>query len=100
MKLRPTEPTEPRFTVDGNQYAPDLHKKPTDNLETLMKELTKTLEETSSENKETVAYLLGCRDIVDYLRTGKSPSEKNYTPIKTDTGLQFKEKVTFIPRYL
>ena len=100
MKLRPTEPTEPRFTVDGNQYAPDLHKKPTDNLDTLMKELTKTLEETSQENKETIAYLLGCRDIVDYLRTGKLPSEKNYTPIKTDTGLQFQEKVTFIPRYL
>ena len=97
MKLRPTEP---RFTVDGNKYSPDLHKKPTDNLETLMKELTKTLDETSPENKETIAYLLGCRDIVDYLRTGKSPSEKNYTPIKTDNGLQFKEKVTFIPRYL
>ena len=92
--------TEVRWTVNGNDYNPDLHKKPTENLETLMKELTKTLEETSSENKETVAYLLGCRDIVDYLRTGKSPSEKNYTPIKTDTGLQFKDKVTFIPRYL
>ena len=97
MKLRPTEP---RFTVDGNKYSPDLHKKPTDNLETLMKELTKTLDETSPENKETIAYLLGCRDIVDYLRTGKSPSEKNYTPIKTDSSLQFQEKVTFIPRYL
>ena len=97
MKVKPTEP---RFTVDGNQYASDLHKKPTDNLETLMEELTKTLEETSPENKETVAYLLGCRDIVDYLRTGKLPSEKNYTPIKKDPALQFKEKVTFIPRYL
>ena len=97
MKLRPTEP---RFTVDGNKYSPDLHKKPTENLETLMKELTKRLEEESPENKETVAYLLGCRDIVDYLRTGKLPSEKNYTPLRTDTGLQFKDKVTFIPRYL
>jgi len=91
---------EPRFTVDGNKYNPDLHKKPTDNLETLMKELTKRLEEESPKNKETVAYLLGCRDIVDYLRTGKLPSEKNYTPIKTDPALQFKEKVTFTPRYL
>ena len=91
---------EPRFTVDGNQYARDLHKKPTDNLETLMKELTERLEETSQESKETIAYLLGCRDIVDYLRTGKSPSEKNYTPIKTQPGLKFQEKVTFIPRYL
>jgi len=91
---------EPRFTVDGNQYASDLHKKPTDNLEVLMEELTKALEETSPKNKETVAYLLGCRDIVDYLRTGKLPSEKNYTPIKKDPALQFKEKVTFIPRYL
>ena len=97
MKLRPTEP---RFTVDGNQYAPDLHKKPTENLETLMKVLTEMLDDTSQENKETIAYLLGCRDIVDYLRTGKSPSEKNYTPIKTQPGLKFQDKVTFIPRYL
>ena len=89
-----------RFTVDGNQYSPDLHKKPTENLETLMKALTEMLDDTSQENKETVAYLLGCRDIVDYLRTGKLPSEKNYTPIKTDSSLQFQEKVTFIPRYL
>ena len=100
MKLRPTEPTEPRFTVDGNDYNPDLHRKPTENLETLMKALTEMLDDTSQDNKETIAYLLGCRDIVDYLRTGKLPSEKNYTPIKTDPALQFKEKVTFIPRYL
>ncbi len=99
MKLRPTEPTEPRFTVDGNDYNPDLHRKPTENLDTLMKELTERLEETSQESKETIAYLLGCRDIVDYLRTGKLPSEKNYTPIKTQPGLKFQEKVTFIPRY-
>ena len=100
MKLRPTESTKPRFTVDGNDYNPDLHRKPTENLETLMKALTEMLDDTSQDNKETIAYLLGCRDIIDYLRTGKLPSEKNYTPIKTDTGLQFKEKVTFIPRYL
>ena len=91
--------TETRWTVDGNDYNPDLHRKPTENLDTLMEELTKTLEETSPENKETIAYLLGCRDIVDYLRTGKLPSEKNYTPIKTQPGLKFQEKVTFIPRY-
>ena len=89
-----------RFTVDGNQYARDLHKRPTENLETLMKALTEMLDDTSQENKETIAYLLGCRDIVDYLRTGKLPSEKNYTPIRTDIGLQFKDKVTFVPRYL
>ena len=100
MKLRPTEPTEPRFTVDGNDYNPDLHRKPTENLETLMKTLTEMLDDTSQDNKETIAYLLGCRDIVDYLRTGKLPSEKNYTPIKTQPGLKFQEKVTFIPRYL
>ena len=91
---------ETRWTVNGNDYNPDLHKKPTENLETLMKALTEMLDDTSQENKETVAYLLGCRDIVDYLRTGKSPSEKNYTPIKTDPALQFKEKLNFIPRYL
>jgi len=97
MKLMPTES---RFTVDGNKYNLDLHKKPTENLETLMKELTKRLEEESPENKETIAYLLGCRDIVDYLATGKLPVDKNYEPIKTDPALQFKNKVTFIPRYL
>ena len=97
MKLMPTES---RFTVDGNKYNPDLHRKPTENLETLMKELTKRLEEESPENKETIAYLLGCRDIVDYLATGKLPVDKNYEPIKTDPALQFKNKVTFIPRYL
>ena len=92
--------TETRWTVDGNDYNPDLHRKPTENLDTLMKELTERLEETSQESKETIAYLLGCRDIVDYLRTGKLPSEKNYTPIKTQPGLKFLEKVTFVPRYL
>ena len=97
MKLKPTEP---RFTVDGNDYNPDLHRKPTENLETLMKALTEMLDDTSQDNKETIAYLLGCRDIVDYLRTGKLPSEKNYTPIKTQPGLKFQEKVTFVPRYL
>ena len=91
---------ETRWTVNGNDYNPDLHKKPTENLETLMKELTKRLEEESPKNKETVAYLLGCRDIVEYLATGKLPSQKNHDPIKTDPALQFKEKVTFIPRYL
>ena len=99
MKLRPTESTKPRFTVDGNDYNPDLHRKPTENLETLMKALTEMLDDTSQDNKETIAYLLGCRDIVDYLRTGKLPSEKNYTPIKTQPGLKFQEKVTFVPRY-
>ena len=100
MKLRPTEPTEPRFTVDGNDYNRDLHKKPTENLETLMKALTEMLDDTSHDNKETIAYLLGCIDIIDYLATGKLPSEKNHTPIKTKPGLKFLEKVTFVPRYL
>ena len=44
-----------RFTVDGNDYNPDLHKKPTENLETLMKALTEMLDDTSQENKETIA---------------------------------------------
>tara|TARA_Y100000589_G_scaffold1157_1_gene1032 strand:+ start:523 stop:810 length:288 start_codon:yes stop_codon:yes gene_type:complete len=91
---------EPRFTVDGNKYNSDLHKKPTENLQQLIERFTKRLEETSPENKETIAYLLGCRDVVDYLATGKLPSEKDHEPIKTDPALQFKDKVTFIPRYL
>ena len=92
--------TEPRFTVDGNNYNSDLHKKPTENLQQLIERFTERLEETSPENKETIAYLLGCRDVVDYLATGKLPSEKDHEPIKTDPALQFKDKVTFIPRYL
>tara|TARA_B100000378_G_scaffold66619_1_gene49975 strand:+ start:829 stop:1116 length:288 start_codon:yes stop_codon:yes gene_type:complete len=91
---------EPRFTVDGNKYNSDLHKKPTENLQQLIERFTKRLEETNPENKETIAYLLGCRDVVDYLLTGKLPSEKNHEPIKIDPALQFKDKVTFIPRYL
>ena len=91
---------EPRFTVDGNKYNSDLHKKPTENLQQLIERFTERLEETSPENKETIAYLLGCRDVVDYLLTGKLPSEKNHEPIKIDPALQFKDKVTFIPRYL
>ena len=47
--------TEPRFTVDGNHYNSDLHKKPTENLETLMKALTEMLDDTSQDNKETIA---------------------------------------------
>ena len=97
MKLKPTEP---RFTVDGNDYNPDLHRKPTENLETLMKALTEMLDDTSQDNKETIAYLLGCIDIIDYLATGKLPSEKNHNPLKINPALQFKEKVNFIPRYL
>ena len=91
---------EPRFTVDGNKYNSDLHKKPTENLQQLIERFTKRLEETNPENKETIAYLLGCRDVVDYLATGKLPSEKDHEPIKIDPALQFKDKVTFIPRYL
>jgi len=91
---------EPRFTVDGNKYNSDLHKKPTENLQQLIERFTKRLEETNPENKETIAYLLGCRDVVDYLLTGKLPSEKDHEPIKIDPALQFKDKVTFIPRYL
>ena len=91
---------EPRFTVDGNKYNSDLHKKPTENLQQLIERFTERLEETSPENKETIAYLLGCRDVVDYLLTGKLPSEKDHEPIKIDPALQFKDKVTFIPRYL
>ena len=91
---------EPRFTVDGNKYNSDLHKKPTENLQQLIERFTERLEETSPDNKETLAYLLGCRDVVDYLLTGKLPSEKDHEPIKTDPALQFKDKVTFVPRYL
>ena len=53
------KPTEVRETVDGNDYNSDLHKKPTENLQQLIERFTERLEETSPENKETIAYLLG-----------------------------------------
>ena len=104
MKLRPTKPTEPRFTVDGNKYNPDLHAKPTENLQQLKERFTKRLKQVSPEDTETKAYLLGCLDVVEYLATGKLPSDGNHDGMKSHkpnkSYLTFQEKVDFDPRYV
>ena len=94
--------TEPRFTVDGNKYNSDLHKKPTENLEQLTERFTKRLKQIDPKDKERVSYLQGCIDVVEYLATGKLPNDGNHDGMKphdpNKSALQFKEKVSFIPR--
>ena len=94
--------TEPRFTVDGNKYNSDLHKKPTENLEQLMERFTKRLKQVNPEDKEKVSYLQGCIDVVEYLATGKLPSDGNHNGMKphkpNKSYLTFQEKVIFTPR--
>ncbi len=96
--------TESRFTPDGNAYNPDLHKRPTENLQQLKERFTKRLQQVSPESKETIAYLLGCIDVVDYLATGKLPSDGNHDGMKAhkpnNSYLTFQEKVDFDPRYV
>ena len=93
---------EPRFTVDGNNYNSDLHKKPTENLEQLMKRFTKRLKQVNPEDKERVSYLQGCIDVVEYLATGKLPNDGNHDGMKSHkpnkSYLTFQEKVIFTPR--
>ena len=94
--------TEERFTVDGNVYNPVLHKKPTENLEQLTERFTKRLKQINPKDKERVSYLQGCIDVVEYLATGKLPNDGNHDGMKphdpNKSTLQFKEKVSFIPR--
>ena len=91
-----------RETVDGNAYNPDLHKKPTENLEQLMKRFTKRLKQVNPEDKERVSYLQGCIDVVEYLTTGKLPNDGNHDGMKSHkpnkSYLTFQEKVVFTPR--
>ena len=95
---------EPRFTVDGNKYNPDLHAKPTENLQQLKERFTKRLKQVSPEDTETKAYLLGCLVVVEYLATGKLPSDGNHDGMKSHkpnkSYLTFQEKVDFDPRYV
>ena len=96
--------TETRWTVDGNDYNPDLHAKPTENLQQLKERFTKRLKQVSPEDTETKAYLLGCLDVVEYLATGKLPSDGNHDGMKSHkpnkSYLTFQEKVDFDPRYV
>ena len=100
--MKPTN--EPRFTPDGNEYNPDLHKKPTENLEQLMQRFTKRLKQVDPKDKERVSYLQGCIDVVEYLATGKLPNDGNHDGMKphkpNKSYLTFQEKVDFDPRYV
>lgn len=112
MKLKPTEP---RWTVNGNDYNPDLNKKPTENLEQLAKRFSKRMDQVLSKRDKLteqpeewlkvdaqVHYLRGCIDVVEYLATGKLPNDGNHDGMKSHaphkSALQFKEKQNFIPR--
>ena len=99
--MKPTN--EPRFTPDGNEYNPDLHKKPTENLEQLMQRFTKRLKQVDPKDKERVSYLQGCIDVVEYLATGKLPNDGNHDGMKphrpNKSYLTFQEKVDFDPRH-
>tara|TARA_B100001057_G_C22410799_1_gene779576 strand:- start:393 stop:647 length:255 start_codon:yes stop_codon:yes gene_type:complete len=77
------ESTEPRFTVDGNNYNSDLHKKPTENLQQLKERFTKRMKQVDPKDKERVSYLQGCLDVVEYLATGKLPNDGNHDGMKS-----------------
>ena len=56
--------------------------KQTENLQQLMERFTKRLNQTNPDDKETVSYLKGCIDTVDYLATGKLPNDGNHDGMK------------------
>ena len=56
--------------------------KQTENLQQLMERFTKRLKQVNPDDKETVSYLKGCIDTVDYLSTGKLPNDGNHDGMK------------------
>ena len=56
--------------------------KQTENLQQLMERFTKRLKQVNPDDKETVSYLKGCIDTVDYLTTGKLPNDGNHDGMK------------------
>ena len=56
--------------------------KQTENLQQLMERFTKRLKQVKPDDKETVSYLKGCIDTVDYLATGKLPNDGNHDGMK------------------
>ena len=56
--------------------------KQTENLQQLLERFTKRLKEVNPDDKETVSYLKGCIDTVDYLATGKLPNDGNHDGMK------------------
>jgi len=74
--------------VCGNNRRNKLKKnrikkmKQTENLQQLMERFTKRLKQVNPDDKETVSYLKGCIDTVDYLATGKLPNDGNHDGMK------------------
>ena len=56
--------------------------KQTENLQQLMERFKKRLKQVNPDDKETVSYLKGCIDTVDYLATGKLPNDGNHDGMK------------------
>ena len=56
--------------------------KQTENLQQLMERFTKRLKQVNPDDKETVSYLKGCIDTVDYLATGKLTNDGNHYGMK------------------
>ena len=56
--------------------------KQTENLQQLMERFNKRLKQVNPDDKETVSYLKGCIDTVDYLATGKLPNDGNHDGMK------------------
>ena len=56
--------------------------KQTENLQQLMERFTKRLKQVNPDDKETVSYLKGCIDTVDYLATGKLTNDGNHDGMK------------------
>ena len=56
--------------------------KQTENLQQLMERFTKRLKQVNPDDKETVSYLKGCIDTVDYFATGKLPNDGNHDGMK------------------
>ena len=56
--------------------------KQTENLQQLMERFTKRLKQVNPDDKESVSYLKGCIDTVDYLATGKLPNDGNHDGMK------------------
>ena len=59
-----------------------LRKEALQTLQQLMERFTKRLKQVNPDDKETVSYLKGCIDTVDYLATGKLPNDGNHDGMK------------------
>ena len=56
--------------------------KTTENYEQLLARFTKRIAQVNPDDKERVSYLKGCIDTVQYLMTGKLPSDGNHDGMK------------------